>query len=223
MRSFCIGKTRPRWAIALVVGATTLAVVLALTGHAGLFGTAGEALFSAAGAPWLRVPVSVAVFTALGMLALQVMVTTSTYWKLDASEIRYRSNDVSADFLSYAWAVLRGREPEVDVRLAVPQVRRISVTWQHQIVSLQLVAHGMLPMSVYPITVTVEMSDGTRASFCGLERDARTLGQALRYLCALPQVRVDDPDDLVSHMAGKGELYDYLDQLMRGTGRHEGR
>lgn len=131
MRSFYIGKTRPRWAIALVAGATALAVVLALTGHAGLFGTAGEALFSAAGAPWLRVPVSVAMFAAMGMLALQVMVTTSTYWKLDAFEIRYRSNDVSADFLSYAWAVLRGREPEVDVRLAVPRKRHRRLCLSH--------------------------------------------------------------------------------------------
>ena len=222
MRDFRIGTTRPRWALALVVGLTALAVASALSGHMGLLGQTGETLFRAMGAPWLRTPVSAAVFALLGMLALQAMVATSTYWTLDGREIRYRSNAVSADFLAYTWAVLRGREPEVDVRLSVSQVRRVRIAWEHQIVSLQLVAHGMLPMSVYPVTVTVDMADGTSASFTGLERDARTLGQALRALTALPQVELEDPDDLLAHMGEKDELYTYLDNLMRSAGRHEG-
>lgn len=213
MKAFVIGKTRPRWVIALVVLVTFAGA--AMTG-CGASETIIDTTGALAGEPeWLRRALGMVLWLLLGAFALQAVVTSEKYWELTEERIRYRSSAVRISFLRYAWDVLRGREPEADVELVTDDVVRIRLSWRAE--HAALAATRGLPVTVFPITVVLCMKDGTEVAFERLGEDAKTLGAALRYLADRPGVTLDDADDLLDHMAataGEPEnLYEYLEGL----------
>ena len=214
MKTFTIGKTRSRTTIALVCAGTLAAAIAMAIGCAG--GAAPEYL--AEFPPVVRSACGGVLVLMLGLLALSSIVTSSSYWRLTESEICCRSLSVSSDWPRYTYDLLRGREPEVDIRIATADVERIRLSWKGQVVTTPW-TRG-IPMVVYPLTVAMVLSDGACVEFYNLERDVETLADALRYLVNKCGVTLEDPDDLLSHMPGgplsAEELGDYLDRLYYG-------
>lgn len=213
MKSYVIGKTRPRWAIALVVLVTFAGTIMTGCG-------ASETIIDATGAlvgepDWLRRALGMVLWLLLGAFVLQAVVVSEKYWELTDTRIRYRSSAVRISFLRYAWDVLRGWDPEVDVELVTDDVVCVRLSWRVERVAL--VATRGLPVAVFPITVILCMQDGTEVAFERLGEDTKTLGAVLRYLTERTDVPLDDPDDLLGHMTagveGSESLYEYLEEL----------
>ena len=214
MKTFTIGRTRSRAALALVCAATVAAATAMAIGGWGAEGPAYLSILP----PAARSAWGVLVMLLLGMLVLSGMVTSTTFWQLTEEEICCRSVSVSSGWLRYTWDVLSGREPEVDIRIATADVARVELGWEGQVVTTPW-TRG-IPMVVYPLTVGMTLADGSRVYFYNLERDVATLGRALRYLVEERGVALDDPDKLLAHMGdtqeGSGRLGTYLDSLYRG-------
>lgn len=157
MKSYVIGKTRPRWAIALVVLVTFVGAIMTACGVSETIIDAASVLSSEP--EWLRRVLGMVLRLLLGAFVLQAVVVSEKYWELTDTRIRYRSSAVRISFLRYAWDALRGRDPEVDVELVTDDVVRVRLSWRVERVAL--VATRGLPVAVFPITVILCMQDGT--------------------------------------------------------------
>lgn len=222
MRTFTIGKTRSRAMIASICVLTCLAALTAVTGQWTLLGNDAAAL--AALPPEARCVLSVLLALLLGMLVLSVVITSARYWQLTEDEIRCRSLGVTSDWPRYAWDVLRGRNPEVDIRIATAAVTGVRLSWSRQIVTTPW-TRG-IPTPMYPITVEMTLAGGGSVDFYHLDYDVVTLGRALRYLIDERGVALEDPDHLLSQM-GKDALcaeriYTYLEGLDREGRKRDG-
>lgn len=128
MKAFVIGKTRPRWAIALVMVITLAGIAMTACGASKtIVDTMGVLTGEAA---WLRRALGMILWLLLGTFVLQAMVVSEKYWELTDVRIRYRSSAVKVSFLRYAWDVLRGRDPEVDVELVTDDVVHVRISWR---------------------------------------------------------------------------------------------
>ena len=213
MKVFTIGKTRSRAAIAIVCAGTLVAAVALAVGC----GRSNAPAYLAVLNPAARAACGGALGLLLGLLVLSSMVTSSQYWKLAETEIRSRSLSVSADWPRYAWDILCGREPEVDICINTANVTCVCLSWERQIITTPWTR--CIPFPVYPLTVRLVLSDGGSVDFYDLERDVETLARALRYLVDERGVALDDPDGLLAHMTGDASaaesLYAYLNALDR--------
>lgn len=131
MKTFTIGRTRSRAALALVCAATVAAATAMAIGGWGAEGPAYLSILP----PAARSAWGVLVMLLLGMLVLSGMVTSTTFWQLTEEEICCRSLSVSSGWLRYTWDVLSGREPEVDIRIATADVARVELGWEGQVVT----------------------------------------------------------------------------------------
>lgn len=218
MKRYVIDATRSREAFAIVIALIVTCVAGAATGAITFMGERGVGLL--AGAPWLLRPVSVALIIALGLLALQAMVHSATYWELDEHYVRYRSQQARLDVLGYVWAMLRGCEPAADVVLRVDQIDRVELRWRKQVVSTGL-TRG-LPATVYPLTVVFGLRGGVSVKFEGLEQYGATLAEALQCVLARPGVTLCDKDNLLSILRNPKQTYcEQMEKLARSTGAYD--
>ena len=158
------------------------------------------------------------------MLVLSVVITSARFWQLTEDEIRCRSQGVTSDWPRYAWDVLRGRSPEVDIRITTSAVTGVRLSWSRQIVTTSW-TRG-IPTPMYPITVEMTLEGGGSVDFYHLDYDVVTLGRALRYLIDERGVAFEDPDHLLSQMGEDAlcaeRIYTYLEGLDREGRKRDG-
>lgn len=149
------------------------------------------------------------IFIIIIFLYVPTIAVSCAYWSVDHEHLEYNAIHNYMDEVTYAIAVLVGKDNQYLIKLSVENIKKIDIYWTSQRYIWSTIAH--------PVMLGIELNDGSIITFEGLYENSKDFVDAIIYMKEIQHIHIDDSYQLLDILQNPNvNLNEYIEGLKNG-------
>lgn len=149
------------------------------------------------------------IFIIIIFLYVPTIAVSCAYWSVDHEHLEYNAIHNYMDEVTYAIAVLVGKDNQYSIKLSVENIKKIDIYWTSQRYIWSTIAH--------PVMLGIELNDGSIITFEGLYENSKDFVDAIIYMKEIQHIHINDSYQLLDILQNPNvNLNEYIEGLKNG-------
>lgn len=149
------------------------------------------------------------IFIIIIFLYVPTIAVSCAYWSVDHEHLEYNASHNYIDEVTYAIAVLVGKDNQYSIKLSVENIKKIDIYWTSQRYIWSTIAH--------PVMLGIELNDGSIITFEGLYENSKDFVDAIIYMKEIQHIHINDSYQLLDILQNPNvNLNEYIEGLKNG-------
>lgn len=154
-------------------------------------------------------PIFIIIFIIIIFLYVPTIAVSCAYWSVDHEHLEYNAIHNYIDEVTYAIAVLVGKDNQYSIKLSVENIKKIDIYWTSQRYICSTIAH--------PVMLGIELNDGSIITFEGLYENSKDFVDAIIYMKEIQHIHINDSYQLLDILQNSNvNLNEYIEGLKNG-------